>query len=228
MPNGCPSFLPPASGLSFSCPWRPGETRAPPRFSAPGSLVYLGFYVSYHHTHETWWYLRFLLPAIPALLIGAAWAASRVLGMLTRDRVWPPVIIFLGLAVALRFALREEMLWDRNFNVLDAGQGEDTYRRAALWLHDHAPAGSAMLAMQTSGALFYYTDFPIVRWDQLDPTSSRQVVAAAAAAHLRIYAPLYGFETDEALKSRMPGLWKIVGQVKDVTIWQRTGEPAAP
>lgn len=41
--------------------------------------AYLGFYATYYHTHETWWYLRFILPAAPALLIGGmlAWSESR-------------------------------------------------------------------------------------------------------------------------------------------------------
>ena len=50
---------------------------------------FLVFYAFYYHTHEWWWYLRFLLPAFPPLLVGALWVgAERVdpLGQRTTRR----------------------------------------------------------------------------------------------------------------------------------------------
>ena len=42
------------------------------------ALAYLAFYSAYYNTHETWWYLRFLLPAAPALVVGGLIVARRI------------------------------------------------------------------------------------------------------------------------------------------------------
>jgi hypothetical protein len=36
---------------------------------ASWALAYLAFFSAYRWTHEQWWFLRFLLPAAPALIV---------------------------------------------------------------------------------------------------------------------------------------------------------------
>lgn len=221
-----PALLSPLICLSLLLPWAARPTRRPAVFLGAWALTYLGFYACYYHTHETWWYLRFLLPAAPALVLAAVKVAERLEATDScrwlRSATAGPAA-FLVLAVLL---VTEETYWDGKFNVLLAGRGEAAYPQAARWLETHVPADAILAVMQTSGAVFYYTDFTFFRWDQFDPARFPLLVGAAAAAHRPIYAPLYDFETAEAMK-RMPGQWKIVGKVPKVTIWQWTG-PAAP
>ena len=74
--------------------------------------------------------------------------------------------------------------------------------------------------MQVSGAFFYYTDFTLVRWDQMEPGTFARVAAAAGASHRPIYAALFPFETAEALHERMPGRWTKITAIRDIGIWR--------
>jgi hypothetical protein len=222
-----PALLSPLVCLVLLLPWAGRRAARPAAFLGSWAGAYLAFYACYYHTHEAWWYLRFLLPAVPALIVGAMkmgerlGAADSVLGL--RPAQAGPAA-FLVLAV---LAVTEETYWDGKFNVLLAGRGEAAYPLAAQWLKTHVPPDAILAVMQTSGAVFYYTDFSFVRWDQFDAARFPLLTAAAAAAHRPIYAPLYDFETADVMQ-RMPGAWKIVGRIPKVTIWQWAGVAAPP
>ncbi len=72
-----PILLTPVVALSLGLPWL--NRSAPRAVAVVGAwiLVYLAFYSIYSVTHETWWYLRFLLPAAPALVAGGLLVARR-------------------------------------------------------------------------------------------------------------------------------------------------------
>jgi 4-amino-4-deoxy-L-arabinose transferase-like glycosyltransferase len=192
-------------------------------------LAYLGFYVSYFHTHEAWWYLRFVLPAAPAYLLGAIWMAQWIWRFATRAvgrRIdSAPNARRLLCALALVGIVGNELKWDRQFQVLAVGHGEGSYSKTIDWLHRHAPANSVLEVMQASGAAFYYSDFIALRWDQMTAATFPEVAAAAAREGRAIYAPLFPFETEPALKKRMPGIWTPVGQVREVVIYRWAGAP---
>ena len=211
-----PALLSPGVCLFLLLPWTGRPARRQAAFLGSWALAYLAFYSCYQFTHETWWYLRFLLPAAPPLLLGAMLAGSR----------FAPAgpAAFLVLAALM---ITEETYWDLRFKVLYSGNGEAAYSQAAQWLEAHAPPNAILATMQTSGALFYYTDYALIRWDQIEPAEYRQLLAAAAAAHRLIYAPLFDFETAQFMQ-RMPGRWQIVAKVPRVTIWEWTGASASP
>lgn len=78
-----PVLLTPGIALLLVAPWRSlRESRQLIAILASWVAVFLGFYVFYYHTHETWWYLRFILPAFPPLILALLLAAR---GWLTRD-----------------------------------------------------------------------------------------------------------------------------------------------
>jgi len=193
-------------------------------------MAYLGFYVSYYHTHEAWWYLRFVLPAAPAFLLGAIGMARWLWALATRgvsERMGDRALR-LAAAVALVLIVRNEVKWDRQFQVLAVGHGEGSYPGAINWLRQHAPANSVLEVMQASGAAFYYSDFIALRWDQMTAATFPEVAAIAAREGRAIYAPLFPFETDSALKERMPGIWTPVGRVREVVIYRWDGAAAKP
>jgi len=188
-------------------------------------LAYLAFYVSYYHTHEAWWNLRFILPAAPAFILGAIWAARELCRLAARWMPYPAAAwILYGLAAA--GVLRAELKWDRRFQVLAVGHGEANYPAVIAWLRQHVPANSVLEVMQASGAAFYYSDFIALRWDQMSARTFPEVTAAAAREGRAIYAPLFPFETESALKERMPGQWEPVAQLREVVIYRWAG--AAP
>jgi hypothetical protein len=76
--------------------------------------------------------------------------------------------------------------------------------------------------METTGALFYYTDFTLVRWDMITPADFQRIAGACVVAGRPIYAVLYPYEIDEwhAFRDHIPGPWTQVGTVRQVSIWR--------
>jgi hypothetical protein len=177
--------------------------------------VYLGFYAVYYFTHETWWYLRFLLPAFPALII----AALLALQGLARKRVWriSPKLVWMAAALCI-FA--NGYAWTRALRSLSSGRDETSYVEVSAWAEAHLPARAVIAAMQNSGALFYYTDFSLIRYDWLTPDSFHVITGRTAAAGRPLYALLQDFEQSDAFTKRMPGNWVRIDRVRNVTVWK--------
>lgn len=181
------------------------------------AAAYLGFYVCYYHTHEAWWYLRFILPAAPALILGWIWALRPYLQWI------PARSLAAALAIAAIVGTYAYVIRRDRLPALSAGKGERTYPLAMDWLRANVPPGSVLLCMQTSGAAFYYTPFTLLRWDEIERKNEPEVAEAAANAGRPIYAALFPFEQKEVLDKRMPGDWRKLAQVRAVTIWQWAG-----
>jgi hypothetical protein len=155
--------------------------RAPAWLALALASATIALYLPYR-VFDDWWYLRFLLPAIP-LLVVLSIATIRQLA----DRALPQAsnrgarenrrasffsafsAVPVGLIVVVlgawwiqtartghAFDLRD---WERHF--IDAG------RFAA----DRLPPNAAVLTVKHSGSVHYYAGRPIVAWDTLDPAS---------------------------------------------------------
>jgi hypothetical protein len=119
-------------------------------------LLYLPYRV-----FDDWWYIRFLLPAIPFLILLSVAAVARIAGRADRSAVVLMVMtVILGAwwvrtAIARHaFDLRE---WERHF--IDAGR----------FARDQLPANAAVVTVKHSGSVHYYAQRPTVAWDTLDP-----------------------------------------------------------
>ena len=186
--------------------------------------VFLGFYLFYFCTHENWWYLRFILPAVPPLLVAALLVAR---ALTNRCRLAPRAW---WLALAAVPILASGYLWFRHFGLADIRSGERTYIEGASWLNSHLPANAVVASMQTSGALFYYTKFTVVRWDTITSAEFERIAVACAAAGRPVYASLYSFEIAEqgAFRKHLTGHWTQISSVHDTTIWHYDSPGATP
>jgi len=216
-----PLLLTPIAVLALGLPW---IARPAPRAAILLGLwiaVYAGFYAAYEWTHHAWWFLRFLLPAAPAMVVA---------GLLVARRLW--TVLFAGgrdaarrlvWIAAMAAIVVNTSCWNHDLSVLAIGHGESKYAVTARWLKAHVPSNAVLLVMQTSGALFYYTDFTLVRWDWLSvgTQTGTKVETAIRKAGLPLYTVLFPFEREEVLRSVMPGTWTQIGAIEDVTIWQR-------
>ena len=214
-----PALFTPVVLLSLGLPWL---RRAAPRAVAvlgAWILAYLAFYSFYRTTHETWWYLRYLLPAAPALVVGGLLVARR-----WHSFPWGPA----SFTVALALVVANGAWWTRNFGVLNTADHDRTYPLAMEWLRGHVPDNAVIAAWQASGAVFYYTPFALVRWEIMNAGGFRRVAAAAREAHRPIYAVLFDYERDAALQRHMPGAWTSIDAIRDVTIWRWDGGGADP
>jgi hypothetical protein len=176
-------------------------------------LVVLGVYAFYSYTHETWWYLRFVLPAFPALIVACLLVAGR---LFTGRPSW---VRRLAWVAAIALVTVNGRHWNRHWNVADTGQHESVYPRAAALVNTHVPPEAFVLAGQASGAIFFYTDRGIVRWDALDDRWPR-VRAAAEKAGIPLHAVLFDFEVRPALLESVPGDWSKVFERAPVTFWR--------
>lgn len=214
-----PVLLSPLVVLVLAWPWLMRSHRRPAIVHALVAAPVLVFYAFYYHTHETWWYLRFVLPVFPSLIVlatlGGEMLVAKIPSSATRG-VWA--------AVGLTIVVVNGVAWSTHFGVRSAGRNERIYP-AAVRLAQNLPANAVLVAMQTSGALFYGTEHIVVRWDTLEGNWPR-IRDAARAAGRPIYAVFFEFEVKEAfVDEKTPGDWeKIIGQ-QDLSIWRLRTEP---
>ncbi len=108
---------------------------------------------------DAWWYLRFLLPAWPAIFITTAWLFAWPSG-------WP-------FGVSGPLAVLCLGLYGRWFahhsGIFDLGEGDRRYVAAATLTERATPAASVILSMQHSGTVRYYGSRMSLRYDYLEP-----------------------------------------------------------
>ena len=191
-------------------------------------------YAFYYNTHETWWYLRFVLPAFPPLIVGALQVGRRLLDLWPR-RWWvdrasvSATRCAAGVAMAA-LIIGHNVKSDRLLNVTASGYGERVYPEVAGWARTHLPPNAVVAAVQVSGALFYYTHFPLLRWDSFRSDSFAPVQAALKARGQPLYAVLFPVEIEKfrVLADHLPGRWTKMGYVRELTVWRFEGLQSEP
>jgi hypothetical protein len=202
-------------------------SRARPRVVAvlgTWAAGFLAFYAPYRWTHEQWWFLRFILPAAPALIVAGLAAVSLWLeGLKARYTVpWAALVP----AVVLLCALGVEAGQGGPIREARAiGHGERKYGRVSVWLDAHLPKDAVIVASQSSGALYYFSGLTILRYEEMHPPVSEQVRRSVEGSGRGLYAVLWPFET--GVLASLPGTWTQVGAIDDVTVWKCTVPPAA-
>lgn len=183
---------------------------------ATWALAYILFYLPYRWTHEDWWFLRFLLPACPALIVSALLVLQGIHHYL-RGRV-PDTFrsaLFILLILSSLYVSVTEI---KPLNVLLIGRGERKYGRVADWLKAHVPDNSVIVASQFSGSAYYYTPYVVMRPEELIAGAADQARSAVLRQRLPIYSVTFPFEQD-SMKG-LPGKWVLFGTVGDVAIWR--------
>jgi hypothetical protein len=222
-----PALFTPAVVLILGLPWL-GGSRLTRWLLGTWILGFAAFYSAYECTHETWWYLRFLLPAAPAIVVVSLLVLRPLLSRAPAG--CDPARSMAALAAVLALAAASSFWWSRDLHALSIGKSELRYGYVADWMMANVPHDAVCLTMQASGAVFYYTPFTFIRWDSLDAGNVGKVEAAIRSSKRPLYAVLFPFEVEEqgVLAKRMPGRWTQVGKVQDVTVWRRDFEAAKP
>jgi hypothetical protein len=167
--------------------------------------------------YDTWWYTRFLLPAIPALLLAGLLAARDWLR--PREGAGGRPLRLLLVFAAFAFVIASETYRVRDLGVLQFGEGEKVYAEASRWAERKVPPYSLMVSMQMSGALRYYTSLIPVRWDRIEPEHLPVLREHARAHGYQWFALLFPTENEE-LEKRLPWGWTKVGTLRNATLWQ--------
>jgi hypothetical protein len=189
-------------------------------------------YTVYRPAGEWWGYLRFLLPALPALIMLAAASLAccwQLVEKVSTRRQQASSERHFG-ATALRSAaggllLALSMGWtalaSKELSFMDIRNRERIYPESAQWARDHLPHNSLIVCMMFSGTVYYHTRFPIVRYDGFDAGKAAEFRKDAAAQDSPIYAMLWPFEVNDAMHS-LGGNWTKVAEIggQKITILQ--------
>lgn len=217
--------------LSFYARWLPlllspvvvlaplllAPSRTPPRVAAvllSWAAAFLAFYSAYRWTHEQWWFLRFVLPAAPALIVGGLAVLLHWLerwGTGAWSRLLPVVVLVLAVGIELGQTKPLREAWA-------IGHGERKYGRVGQWLDAHVPKDSVLVVSQASGALYYFTGYILLRHDQITPPVAERIRSSVLSENRVLYAVLFPFELD-ALK-RLPWAWTKIASIDDVSVWR--------
>jgi hypothetical protein len=199
----------------------------------------LVFYCGYYCTHEAWWYLRFILPALPAIGIAATLALQAIpypgwqiyTQPLPADGANPPTRRLLRITLPpllLVFGALWLVTWNRQLHVRYVELDERPYRQVGRWAAEEMPANAVLCAGQVAGAVIFYSNRPFVRPDRFTPESYARFNAFLAEKNLGLYAALFAYEEPGVLQHHMPGRWEPVQRFRQVTIWRRTGLNPTP
>lgn len=189
-------------------------------------FAFAGFYVFYEISHEVWWNLRFLLPGTPALILAGLLGAEAI------SRARPARLAArwrMGAAAALVvWAAGLGVYWTDRFHLLLTKTYERAYADTAAAARQRFAAGTLVVAGLHSGALVYYTDLPLLRWEFVRPEQFARFRARAKEASRPIGAIVHQVEEAEALQKNCPGRWTRLATVRDFSLWQLEPEGGGP
>jgi 4-amino-4-deoxy-L-arabinose transferase-like glycosyltransferase len=167
--------------------------------------VYLIFY-SLWPVCDAWWYSRFLLPAIPAL----------ILGMLIVLRGWPKVAT-VAVLVVVAMCVRD---WEK-FHILRIDDDQVIYPRSIAVAERVLPRNALVVSGLLSGAFMNYSGRFTARWDRIDADRFQLLRAYAGDANLRWYAVLSEVEVSkDEFQRRLPGKWTPIARYRNVVVYQ--------
>ncbi|MDQ8187286.1 hypothetical protein [Pelagicoccus sp. SDUM812002] len=177
------------------------------------AIPFFGFYAFYFFTSQTWWFLRFILVALPAvILLSAAWFESFARTRLSNQAE-------LRLLLTLTFlSVVAAVYWEGRLNILGEQAFERRYAEECAWAKQNLDSDTLVICMQPSGAFYYYTRFPIFRWDLAKEDSDWELLAEASAqSEVKVVAVLHEFEEerDDSILKRYPSRWELLGEVSE-------------
>lgn len=181
-----------------------------------------GCYLFYEVSHEVWWCLRFILPGVPALILGA------LLGVEALARGpgqrWPVAFRPVAAAALAVWAVGLSWYWSPRLSVFMMRHYEQAYADGVAAAKRQLPANAAVLCEAFSGTLYFDTGFSVMRWDQINADAFSRYVLLAAKAGRPVYALLFDSEKDEAFR-RCAGEWTRIETVRNVGLWQLAPRP---
>lgn len=202
--------------LFFLPPRRAPSRRAPLLAWAAPFLLFFSCYA--YNPDVPWWDLRFLLPAVPALVITAVLIWQDWILPALRRAPSPAIPVAASLA-ALAIVLGFELNQVRIQHVLLTNEDQLRYPRACALASARAPKGSLVLSRATSGAIRYYTALTPVRWDSFRPERFEILRDRVESHGTTLYALLFADEV-AGLRELCPGQWTKIGETMDISLWK--------
>jgi hypothetical protein len=164
-----------------------------------GALFVFGLWAQYQAflVFDAWWFIRFLLPCWPFILIGT----GRVIELAIRPG-WPITAVAVFVVVTA-LGLRGLGLAMDN-GTFDAWRGEHKYVTVGQLAGSSTEENSVLLSMQHSGSIRYYGGRMTIRYEWMQPGRVDQDMAWLGAHGAHPYALLEDWEAD-ALRASFAG-----------------------
>ena len=168
-------------------PRLPRERRA--AFAAL-ALVACAIWLSYmfYMAYEEWWYLRFMLPALPIVLVLAAIGCQLTLARVHAPYRW----IILGIIVVSIAFLQITYAIDKTVHRLCSN--ESVHVSVGDYVRRNLPPNAVILSLQYSGSLRLYGQRLTMRYDTLSPDWWPRAADVLPSLGLRPYIVLADFE----------------------------------
>jgi hypothetical protein len=185
-----------------------------------------GTYAFYALTSETWWYMRYVLPGFPILIV-AGLAGLRAVARTAASRIDRPWVARTIGAAAFAVVLLSAGLLARDplsaaYRATKAG--ERVYPDTLRIMSAQDNSSEVVLMSQLSGAANYYTPgIPFLRYDLLTSESWLAVRRWQRDEQAVMKAALFGDEVDRVFGARKPALpcnWQPRGHYRTVTFWE--------
>jgi hypothetical protein len=166
------------------------------RLLAAGVIAAVWLSYVFYIPFDAWWYLRFLLPAWPAMMALAALAGEYLLESMRHHSVtagrW---------AAAAAIAVVAALAWNgvrvaAARSTFELGRGERRYVDLARFVASHTDPNAVMISLQHSGSLHLYAGRLTLRFDQLDPLWLDRAVAFLSDRGRHPFIVLEGGEID--------------------------------
>ncbi|MSU23368.1 MAG: hypothetical protein EXS32_06030 [Opitutus sp.] len=184
-----------------------------------------GLYSFYEFSHEVWWGLRFILPAVPPLILAGllgSEALARAFTPAHQSRFRATAALVLAL-----WAAGSSWYWTRHLGVYYTKGYEEVYASACAATRTQFPADTLVVCSHASGAIYFYTGCSVLRWDFVTAAEFARFTALAQKAGRSIGAVLFTDEEQPALRERCPGEWSQVAKIQGVTLWRLGAPPPA-
>lgn len=179
------------AGLFFVAPRLLPPARIPfARILFGGSAVTVLLSYLFYRPFDMWWYLRFLLPMWPVMMLLTAAAAE------TLARRWLRPVYPVAIAVTVAFFAWRGVHVAADRSAFDLGRGERRYIDVARFIAGHTDPAAVILSVQHSGSLRIYAGRLTLRYDALDPLWLDRAVAYLQSIGRRPYFVLDGGEVD--------------------------------
>ena len=160
------------------------------RVALAATLSLAGVFATYfaYTVFDDWWYLRFLLPALPLLMVFMTFSMFAIARRLSRAHGRRGAVIVCALLASwyLDVAARR--------HAMDLRLLEARFRVTGEYAGRSLPANVIVLAVQHSGSVRFYGGKPSLAWDGIDPSALDQVIALLRT---RGFAPVIVLEDAE-------------------------------
>ncbi len=204
--------------------WQPAV-----RLCAALFLATLFSYLMYS-TFEEWWYLRFLLPAIPAVLVLMSTGLVAVGRRLPQPwgRVGVTAVTILLLTYTTRFNSDQGIFGGLKDH-------ERRYADVGSYIHHALPPNAVIFSVQQSGSVRYYGGRMTIRWDLIDRDWTVRAPEEVERLGLHPYMVIEDWEIPQmrewfGLAPDAAGPWPLVARMREhggVNILDLSSRPSA-